>query len=123
MPKYCLTFSGEITTGSIIAEVKNNFKKKFNLTEVQLEHVFSGKTIILKKDLTQQEILLFATIIDEIGGICYIEAMEKANQLPPSITRDRRFSQRRKNINDRRRNLRNGIFSERRFKHDRRKDL
>ncbi|MCU7799379.1 MAG: hypothetical protein KZQ70_04340 [gamma proteobacterium symbiont of Lucinoma myriamae] len=120
MSKYCLTFSGEISKNFKLNEVKSNFKKQFKLSEVQSEYIFSGKHITLKKELTQQEVLLFATLIDKIGGISYIEPMAEKNVLPSEISRDRRFNQRRLKIYGRRRLTRGGHLTNRRKKNERR---
>lgn len=120
MSKYYLTFSGEITDSFKLDEVKSNFKKQFKLSEVQSEYIFSGKHITLKKELTQQEVLRLATLIDKIGGISYIEPMTKNNCLPLDVSNDRRFNQRRVKIYGRRRLTRGGLLSNRRKKNERR---
>lgn len=121
MSKYCLIFSGEITNSFNINEVKRHFKNRFKLTELQLKLIFSGKSIILKKNMTQQKVLQFAATIDKMGGISYIESMDKTSPLPHGISCDRRLNQRRIKIYGRRRQKRGGLLSSRRKKQERRR--
>ena len=121
MPKYNLIFSGEINNGLTLDHVKGNFKKKFNLTENQLIRIFSGKSITLKKGLSQQSALVFAATIDDLGGVAYIEQEDETVKLPPGIEKNRRATERRMKTQDRRRHSRGGIQFDRRINSDRRK--
>ncbi|MCP3850013.1 MAG: hypothetical protein GY694_07220 [Gammaproteobacteria bacterium] len=121
MNKYCIVFLGEIDDAFQLDAVKINFKRFFKLTDVQTEHIFSGKEIFLKKDITQEEALKFAMQIDEMGGISYIEPIAPTFKLPDGLTQDRRFKYRRK-FQDRRHYSRAGIHSDRRFHSERRKE-
>ncbi|MCU7937784.1 MAG: hypothetical protein KZQ64_04870 [gamma proteobacterium symbiont of Bathyaustriella thionipta] len=119
MPKYYLTFSGEITNTYNINEVKRNFKQRFKITELQSKIIFSGKPITLKRNLTQQQVLRLATVIDEMGGVSYIEPMDKVT-LPAGVQSDRRLNQRRVKIYGRRKYIRGGLLSNRRKNGERR---
>lgn len=120
MTKFNLIFAGEISDGFELEDVKQNFQKKFHLTEVQTKYVFSGKEIILKRNLTQEKALEFALSIDDIGGVSYFEPISEVS-LPPGVTEDRRKGDRRKR-QDRRKGYRAGINADRRINSDRRKN-
>ena len=120
MSMFNVIFSGEISEGFELDDVKNNFKNHFHLSDLQTEFIFSGKEVILKKNLTQVQALEFAMSIDDIGGISYFEPIKEAINLPPGVTEDRRKGERRKRA-DRRKNYRAGINSDRRIHSDRRK--
>ena len=122
MSKFNLIFAGEISEGFEPEQVKQNFKEKFHLTDVQTKYIFSGKEIILKKNLTQMEALEFALSIDDIGGVSYFEPIKDDIHLPPGVTEDRRKGERRKR-SDRRKGYRAGINADRRIHRDRRKQV
>lgn len=119
MSNYYLSFSGEINNQLSLEQVKLNFKNKFKLTELQLVHVFSGKNMVLKKNLTQAEVLYYIAEIDKLGGISYIETMNKT-VLPSGIDSDRRYNQRRIRLNGRRNTQRDSFLSNRRNSLERR---
>ena len=121
MSKFNLVFSGEISEGFELSQVKQNFKEHFHLTDAQTHYIFSGKEIILKKNLTQEDALKYALHIDEIGGISYFEAIEEKIKLPDGVIEERRKGERRQRI-DRRHHYRAGIAADRRIKPDRRKN-
>ena len=118
MRRYNLVFSGEISHGFDSAQVKKNFKNRFHLTDIQIRHIFSGRNIILKKNLSQEKTLKYASIIDEIGGISYFEPNTET-YLPLGVKDDRRLDNRRKRP-DRRKSYRAGHTADRRFHPERR---
>ncbi len=120
MSKYCVIFIGEVNDGFQLDTVKLNFKKHFKLSEIQTKYIFSGKEIILKKELTQEKALEFAMQIDEMGGVGYIEPMAPDIELPEGVTHDRRQFNRRQRV-ERRDRARAGISADRRIHADRRK--
>jgi len=118
--KFNLLFAGEINEDYELEVVQNNFQEFFHLTDVQTKYIFSGKEIILKKNLTQEKALEYALKIDEIGGISYFIPVTAELNLPPGVFKDRRIAERRKR-SDRRNGYRAGISADRRMKADRRK--
>lgn len=120
MSRFNLIFAGEIAHDFEPDAVKQNFKSYFHLSDVQVKYIFSGKEIILKKNLTQEQALNYALKIDEIGGVTYFEPVNDV-KLPEGVTEDRRKDQRRKRA-DRRKIFRAGISADRRVHCDRRKN-
>lgn len=120
MLKFNLIFSGEIAHDFELSKVKKNFKSQFQLTDIQVEYIFSGKEIVLKKNLTEEQVLKFALSIDEIGGVSYYEPVAEIYDLPEGVTENRRSDQRRKWA-DRRKIYRAGTFTDRRIHANRRK--
>lgn len=120
MSKFNLLFSGEINGESEIEIVMQKFKEYFQLTDVQTKYIFSGKEIVIKKNLTQEQALKYALHIDELGGVSYFEALEDQSHLPEGVTQDRRKGTRRIKP-DRRKHFRAGLAADRRLRNDRRK--
>ena len=121
MAKFHLLFSGEINDEFELEVVKKNFKNYFHLTDLQINYIFSGKEIILKKNLTQKKALQFALQFDKLGGISHFVSIAKEIYLPLGIAENRRKRVRRK-ITERRKHYRAGIITNRRLNIARRKD-
>ena len=120
MAEFNLIFSGEITPDFELNEVKQKFKDHFHLSDIQIQYIFSGKEVILKKNLTEELVLKYALTIDEMGGVSYFEPVSKTLELPEGLIEDRRGGERRKKT-ERRKVYRAGISAERRVHIDRRK--
>jgi len=116
MSKYNIIFSGEISDDFQLKQVQIRFKKYFHLNETQIKYIFYGNDVILKKNITQQQALALAMKIDELGGVCYIEA---SHELPFGISNERREHPRRY-FGNRRNTYRAGLRTDRRFSHERR---
>lgn len=122
MLKYQLIFLGEINDLFQLDRVRHSFKKRFKLSESQTNILFSGKEIILKKDLNQHDALQYALHIDGLGGVCYIEAMKSELFLPEGVTFERR-NQIRRAQTERRLHDRSTLNMDRRIHHERRSSV
>jgi len=120
MSRFNLIFSGEIAPDFELSDVQLNFKNYFHLSEMQVKYIFSGKDIILKKNLNEAQVLQYAIGIDEIGGVTYYEPVSEAFNLPEGVKEERRKEERRKKT-ERRKSYRSGIVVDRRLHTDRRK--
>ena len=121
MSQFYLLFSGEISEEFESNLVRSNFKNHFQLSELQVEHYFSGHEVIIQSDLTQVEALELAMQIDKLGGVTYLIPAENEILLHDGVIIDRRKKQRRKII--RRSGYRAGINANRRMLFDRRHKL
>lgn len=119
MANYRLLFLGEINDSFQLDTVRHKFKNYFKLTEIQTRYIFSGKEVVLKKNLSQQSALQYAMKIDAMGGITYIEAMPVDIFLPEKIEYDRRTGERRLRM-VRRHQVRAGLSMDRRIYRERR---
>ena len=118
MQRFNLIFSGEISKKFDLPQVKQNFQQRFRLTDAQTQKIFSGDNIVIKKDLSEEQVLRYVSIIDEIGGITHFEP-SNGQHLPLGIREDRRQYDRRF-IPERRRNFRASSTPDRRIQLDRR---
>lgn len=92
-----VTFHGEVIEGFDPDEVKANMAQIFKLDLSNQEHVqkldklFSGRTVIIKADLSVKTAQIYVDAIAKAGGIASIHPSD----VPPPGIRERRSSQRR----------------------------
>lgn len=120
MKKYNVIFNGGLNGEYDLITVKAKFQKFFNLSQIKVEYLFTGKDIKIKTECSQTQALKYVSKIDEMGGICYIEPVDDT-ELPKGVLYDRRFSVRRVNP-ERRHSFRSDKKSDRRSGKDRRKN-
>ncbi|MEX1033261.1 MAG: hypothetical protein WDZ30_07855 [Cellvibrionaceae bacterium] len=73
-----VVFWGETARGFSRTEVAHAFARRFNIrSRRQLAHIFSGRVITLKRNLTTAEAHRYITAIQELGGICRMESEYK----------------------------------------------
>ena len=71
--QYQLVFAGETKEGLNPDEVMQAFARVFRVSDEQMKHLFSGKTHIIKKDITQEQALKYVVKLDEIGAVSYVD--------------------------------------------------
>lgn len=71
---YRVVFWGEVARGQQRPQVALAFAKKFRIqSRRQLEQLFSGKVITLKRNLPLTEAHRYIAAIQSLGGICRME--------------------------------------------------
>jgi hypothetical protein len=70
---YQIKFDATITGEYDLDMTRRRFKKVFGLTKPALEKLFSGKELLIKKDLSEEGAMQFATRIADTGCECVIE--------------------------------------------------
>ncbi len=71
-PNYRIVFNGQVQPKQDLHTVRRNFARLFNITEIQLERLFSGKPVILKKGLNQTQASHYEKAIIKAGGHCIV---------------------------------------------------
>jgi hypothetical protein len=75
---YDVSYSGVLVEGTDLSQVKANVAKLFR-TEVQkIEVMFSGKRVVIKRDLDEQSALKYMAAMKQAGAIC--ELTEKKEE-------------------------------------------
>ena len=74
--RYQIKFDATITGEFDLDMTRRRFKKVFDLTQPALEKLFSGKELLIKKDLTEDSAMQFATKIADTGCECVIERVQ-----------------------------------------------
>jgi hypothetical protein len=67
---YDVSFSGVLVEGSDLSQVKNNVAKLFKTDVQKIEVMFSGKRVVIKRDLNQQTAMKYQSAMKNIGAIC-----------------------------------------------------
>ncbi len=76
MAKYKVVFSGEITQGHNLEDVKTNLNKKFKLGSKGINKIFSGKPIAMKKNLSRQAALDLKAFLEQQGVVCRLKPQQ-----------------------------------------------
>ena len=69
---YEVAFSGEIADGADADKVKANVAQIFKADEAKLAHLFSGKRVVIKKDIDQQTALKYQAALTKAGAVCEV---------------------------------------------------
>ncbi|MCP4490976.1 MAG: hypothetical protein GY820_27230 [Gammaproteobacteria bacterium] len=70
-----VTFSGEILVGENPEDVRVRVGKIFNADEAKIAQLFSGKRIVIKKNIDQQTAAKYRTALNKAGAGCEINAL------------------------------------------------
>jgi hypothetical protein len=85
---YEVTFSGEIQEGAKLDEVKARIAKLFKADEVTIARLFSGKRIVIKKNLSAEVADKYSIAFTKAGAVCDLTLMP-ADTAPPTPDDDR----------------------------------
>lgn len=70
-----VAFSGEISAGANPDEVKARVGKMFNADDAKLAQLFSGKRVIIKKNIDQATAAKYKTALNRAGAECEVKPM------------------------------------------------
>lgn len=70
-----VAFSGQVSEGANLEEVKARVGKMFNADEAKLAQLFSGKRIVIKKNIDQATANKYLTALNRAGAECEIVPM------------------------------------------------
>ena len=80
-----VAFSGQISDGAEPAEVKAKVAKMFNADDAKLAQLFSGRRVIIKKNIDRATADKYQTALNRAGAeceICLIEGTQAAQSAP-----------------------------------------
>jgi len=78
-----VAFSGEIDDTVDLNEVKAKFAKMFNADENKLAHLFSGRRIVIKKNIDAATAAKYQTALERVGAICELKSLSASNEIAP----------------------------------------
>ena len=78
-----VAFSGQISEGANLEEVKARVGKMFNADDAKLAQLFSGKRIVIKKNIDQATAAKYKTALNRAGAECEISS---SGGQPPAAT-------------------------------------
>ena len=77
---YEVAFSGKIADSADLDKVKANVAQMFKADETKLAHLFSGKRVVIKKDIDQQTALKYQAALTKAGAICEVVNLSENKQ-------------------------------------------
>jgi len=78
-----VTFSGQVSDGADVDEVKAKVGKMFNADDAKLAQLFSGKRIVIKKNIDQATANKYKTALNRAGAECEIRPSAAAAGAEP----------------------------------------
>jgi hypothetical protein len=70
-----VAFSGQISEGAELGEVKAKVAKMFNADEAKLGQLFSGKRVVIKKNIDKVTAAKYQTALNRAGAQCEISPL------------------------------------------------
>lgn len=70
-----VAFSGQIRDGAELNEVKAKVGKMFKADEAKIAHMFSGKRVVIKKNLDKEAAAKYANAFKNAGARCEVRSM------------------------------------------------
>ncbi len=79
-----VAFSGQIKEGADLQQVKAKVAAMFKADAAKLAHLFSGKRMVIKKNIDQATAGKYKKALDNAGAICEIKALSDTPVSKPS---------------------------------------
>ncbi len=81
-----VAFSGQVSEGANVEEVKARVGKMFNADEAKLAQLFSGKRIVIKKNIDQATAAKYKTALNRAGAECELLPVGGSTAAPAADT-------------------------------------
>jgi hypothetical protein len=81
-----VAFSGQISEGENLEEVKARVGKIFNADDAKLAQLFSGKRIVIKKNIDQATAAKYKTALNRAGAECEVSSSGDAAPVAQTAT-------------------------------------
>ncbi len=72
-----VAFSGEIAEGAELEQVKAKVGAMFKADATKLAHLFSGKRVVIKKNIDQATANKYKTALNNAGAICEVRSLSQ----------------------------------------------
>ena len=73
MANYQVLFNGEITAGADEAQVRANLADALGLNEQKIKQLFSGRTVVIRSQLSESDAQAWASRLSQLGAVCRIK--------------------------------------------------
>ena len=73
MANYQVLFNGEVAERSTVASVRENLARELGLDERKARQLFSGRTVVIRSQLDQDDAEAWANKLASLGAICRIK--------------------------------------------------
>jgi hypothetical protein len=89
--RYRILFGGKVAQGRDPEEVKRNLSSIFKLTDGKAEQFFTGKQVVIKKNLSYQSAMKYKMAFETAGAVCKVEEVESGLSMQsPSRTYEKK---------------------------------
>jgi len=79
-----VAFSGKIIEGADIEQVKAKVAAMFKADAAKLEHLFSGKRVVIKKNIDQATANKYQQALKNAGAQCEVKSLSTASESVPA---------------------------------------
>jgi len=79
-----VAFSGQIKDGADLQQVKAKVGAMFKADETKLAHLFSGKRMVIKKNIDQAMANKYKAALDKAGAVCEIKSLSEVVEPKPA---------------------------------------
>ena len=86
--KFEVAFSGEIAESADLEQVKAKVGQIFKADSSKLEHLFSGKRVVIKRNIDQQTAMKYQMALNKAGAVCEIKNISSFE--PPPVVAENR---------------------------------
>lgn len=83
---YRIVFSGEVTRGHAVADVKHALAKLFRVDTATVARLFGGRPVVLKQGVDAEEAIHFMSALSQAGAVSRMEP------LPPGALKSNRVT-------------------------------
>ena len=80
-PLFRVVFDGSLTGEFEVAVAKKRFARLFNLDVKRTEKFFSGKSIVIKTNIPEEEAMIFMIKVSEAGCECSLQEITDEDEL------------------------------------------
>lgn len=78
-----VAFSGQIKDGADLEQVKTKVGTMFKADATKLEHLFSGKRMVIKKNIDQATANKYQKALENAGAVCEVKSLSEAALIKP----------------------------------------
>ncbi|MCW9015229.1 MAG: hypothetical protein OQL06_15790 [Gammaproteobacteria bacterium] len=79
---YEVAFRGEIAAGADAEQVRASIGKMFKADAAKLAHLFSGKRVVIKKNIDQATATKYKVALENAGAICEVKNLSETIPVP-----------------------------------------
>ena len=79
-----VAFSGQIDDNADLVEVKGKIAKMFHADETKLAQLFSGKRIVIKRNIDAQTAAKYQTALERAGAKCKVISISGGDKVVPA---------------------------------------
>lgn len=80
MGNYQVLFNGEVLEHASVDAVRANLARELGLDERKAKQLFSGRTVVIRSQLKEDEAHAWQTRLAELGAICRIKNLRASNE-------------------------------------------